>query len=160
MWDWCPRTKWGNIPPKFIGHIGYSYKYWSETVCNGLKKFIEQGYNPNIKALVWMQGESDADKDERVANSYLQNLIDLFACMRVELRLPELKILVGEIATNAPQCPYSDIVRKAQADYCKIDENALLISTKDIPIGRDGLQFDGDSDLKLGVKFGEALSKL
>lgn len=155
-YDWAPRTKWPG-QPEYIGHMGYHYDRWSRTVINGMNRLIEKGYRPIIKSLSWMQGESDADKDEAIAADYLGNLNDMVDCMRVELRIPELKVIVGEIATRPPLCPWSDVVKKAQREWTERDNHAKFISTDDLPIGKDGLHFDAAEDLELGRRFGKAI---
>ena len=157
-YDWVPRINWAH-KPCFIGHRGFHYMSWSKAVYNGLMELINKGYKPTIKSLIWMQGETDAGLNESIANEYYDSLRDLIFSMRTELNLPELKIIVGEIATKAPQVPYSDVVRNAQKKFCETDKNSYLVSTKDIPIGKDGLHFDGEEDIKLGEAFGKAIIK-
>ena len=159
FWDWMPRTNW-NVEPQFIAHPGYSYRMWSETVTRGLCRLLQLGYLPNIRALVWMQGESDANQTAAIAEAYENHLRDLFHCMRAELRTPDLPILIGEIATNAPLCPWSDRVREAQRRIADESSNNYLITTGDLPIGADGLHFDGAEMLALGKRFGMKLSEL
>lgn len=153
---WLPRFLWED-EPRFIGQHGFHYKMWAQTVENGLRMLMQEGFLPHIKALAWMQGESDADKDEQTAKDYLTHLEDLVFSMRTELRLPFLPVAVGEIATHAPAAPWSDEVRMAQKKFAENDPDAVLVSTKGIPVGRDGLHFDAPEDLVLGLRFGEAL---
>ena len=156
FYDWKPRIFWDG-EPQIMGHRGYSYKIWAQTVANGLNKLLEAGYLPQIKALAWMQGESDADKGEAIADMYYDNLCDLIYTMRAELRMPELPVVIGEIAVQAPVAPWADTVRAAQSKFVLNDAHAALVSTKDIPAGKDNLHFDGPEALRLGQRFVEAL---
>ena len=158
FWDWIPRTKWEGEPITF-GHPGFHYKKWSEAVYRGRSALIEAGFLPEIKSLVWMQGESDSDKDAAIANAYYENLCDLFDCMKAELFDSDPVLFIGEIATNAPVAPYSETVRGAQRRYSVTHTNSITISTRDLPIGKDGLHFDAPEDLLLGIRFGEAIGK-
>ena len=74
--------------------------------------------------------------------------------------MPDLKIIVGEIATNVAQRPYSDKIRKIQREVCRENENNIFLSTKGIKIGTDGAHFDGPEDWILGQRFGRAVVKL
>lgn len=157
--DWQPRFLWKD-EPSFISQYGFSYKIWAQTVVNGLNKLMEKGYLPEIKGLAWMQGESDADKTEEIANNYYDNLCDLIFSMRTELRIPDLPVAIGEISTQTNIAPWADIVRKNQLKFTENDENSILVSTKDIPAGKDGLHYDGIEDIKLGMRFAEKLFSL
>ncbi|MBQ9545405.1 MAG: hypothetical protein IJV00_09805 [Clostridia bacterium] len=157
--DWMPRFLW-EAEPRFIGQHGFSFKCWAETVENGLNCLMNEGCMPRIKALAWMQGESDAARSAERAGEYLKNLSDLVFSMRVQLRLPSLPVAVGEIATHAPAAPWSDEVRAAQKAFAESDKNAAFVSTKDIPVGRDGLHFDAPEAVRLGLRFGETLLSL
>lgn len=157
--DWQPRFLWKD-EPSFISQYGFSYKTWAQTVVNGLNKLMEAGYLPEIKGMAWMQGESDADKTEEIANNYYDNLCDLIFSMRTELRMPSLPVAIGEISTATKIAPWADIVRKNQLKFTENDKNAILVSTKDIPAGKDGLHYDGSDDVKLGMRFAEKLFSL
>ena len=154
--DWQPRTLWAE-EPQFLCQYGFSYKVWAQTVFNGLAKLMQAGYAPEIKGLAWMQGESDADKTKEIADAYYENLRDLILSMRTELRLPTLPVAIGEIATKTSLAPWADIVREAQARFAQDDPFAALVSTRDIPAGKDNLHFDAPEDLELGNRFGKAL---
>ncbi len=159
-WEWLPPHKWGGQQPQFYGHGGIHYANWSRTIFNGISELVKEGYAPQIRALVWMQGESDADKNESIAQAYHDNLKELISAFRATLCIPELPVVIGEIATNAPVCPWSDIVREGQRRFCEEDNNAYFVSTGNIPIGKDGLHFDGAEDYELGLCFGEVLRNI
>ena len=157
--DWIPPQTW-EPPPRFYGQPGIYYDGFRRMVPNGITELVNAGYAPRIRALVWMQGESDADKTEEIAKAYYENLTGLAEAIRAALYLPELPIVVGEIATQAPAAPWSDLVREGQRRFCEEDPNAYLVSTKDIPIGKDGMHFDGAEDYRLGMRFGEVLREI
>lgn len=154
--DWQPSPLWKDSPT-FIGQYGFHYKTWAQTVVNGLSLLIKNGFLPVIKGVAWMQGESDADKSQQIAEDYYENLCNLIYTMRTELRLPQLPFAIGEISTKCDVAPWADVVRQAQRKFTETDKNAVLVETKDIPAGADGLHYDGLEDLALGLKFGEAL---
>lgn len=144
--------------PQTTTEKGYCYHNFLKTVQNGLRAYREEGYEPIIKGMVWMQGETDATSEE-MATMYETNMKTLFLKLRQELGMPTLKIIVGEIATQTEKAPYSDEIRRIQKKVTDEDENCIFFSTKDIPIGHDGFHFDGNADFALGKRFGEHILK-
>ena len=140
--------------PKALTDTGYCYHNFLQTVRNGLQVYRENGYEPTIKGMVWMQGETDANTQE-TATVYEANMKNLFTRFRKDLGLPTLKIIVGEIATQKDHAPYSDEIRAIQRRVSNADEYCVFLSTKDIPVGKDGYHFDGNEDFILGKRFAE-----
>ena len=150
------QTEYEGNPSSTI-EKGYCYHSFLKTVEKGQDAYRTQGYNPVIRGMVWMQGETDATSQE-MATVYELNMKTLFKKLRERI-LPNLKIIVGEIATSKEKAPYSDEIRRIQKKVTDEDENAFFLSTKDIPIGRDGFHFDGNEDFALGKRFGEYILK-
>ena len=140
--------------PCVLDDKGYCYHNFIKTVQNGLQSYRDNGYEPVIKGMAWMQGETDANSEE-MATVYETNMKTLFAKIRETLALPTLKIIVGEIATQKEYAPYSDEIRRIQKKVCDEDSHCVFLSTKDIPIGADGFHFDGNEDFILGKRFGD-----
>lgn len=138
---------------------GTCYYHFKKTIKDGLEAYKRAGYNPIIKGMVWMQGETDA-VDKVKADQYKENLITLLKAFRKDLHLPDLKIIIGEIATQAPSAPYSNQIRKIQKEVCDGNKNNIFLSTKGIKIGHDSFHFDGNEDFILGKRFGKAIVKL
>ncbi len=151
-------TEFDTIPTN-VEERGFCYYEFIGAVANGLRAYRDAGYKPIVKGMVWMQGESDANKTEAQALSYEDNLRKLFTKMRTALNMPDLKIIVGGISTEPPLAPYSDIVREKQRHYCETDENALYIDNTDLPIGDDGWHYNGNEDFQLGKRFGKAIKE-
>jgi len=152
------QTKFDEIP-KVVHDKGYCYYEFINTVKCGMKAYREAGFDPVIKGMVWMQGESDTNKTIVEAEQYEDNLRELFCCIRKEIEMPSLKIIVGGISTMPPLAPYSDVVRSRQEHYCKCDDNALYVDNTDIPIGKDGWHYNGNEDLILGKRFGKHIKE-
>ena len=138
---------------------GTCYYHFKKAIENGLAAYERSGYNPVIKGMVWMQGETDA-VDKKKADCYKENLEVLLKNFRDFLKIPDLKIIIGEIATQAPSAPYSNQIRRIQRAVC--DENAdnIFLSTKGIKIGHDTYHFDGNEDFVLGKRFGKKIVDL
>lgn len=141
--------------PQTVEDKGYCYYEFVNTVKRGLAAFREAGYQATVEGMVWMQGESDTNKTLEQALQYEDNLRLLFAAIRQQLQLPQLKILVGGISTQAPLAPYSQQVRQAQERYCQTDPLARYLDNTDLPLGEDGWHYRGKEDLILGKRFGQ-----
>lgn len=145
--------------PEGTEDYGTCYYHFKKTIVEGLEAYKRAGFNPIIRGMVWMQGETDA-VDIVKANCYKDNLITLLKAFRRDLGIPDLKIIIGEIATQAPSAPHSSKIRKIQREVCEMDENNIFLSTKGIKIGHDTFHFDGNEDFILGKRFGKAITKL
>lgn len=152
------QTSFDKIP-ETVEDKGYCYYEFVGTVKRGLEAFRNAGFEPSVKGMVWMQGESDTNKTIAEAEQYEDNLRTLFAAMRKELGMPELKIIVGGISTTPPLAPFSDVVRQKQKQYCDKDELAIYVDNTDIPIGDDGWHYNGNEDLRLGKRFGKYIKE-
>jgi len=145
--------------PEGSEDYGTCYYHFKKTIINGIEAYKRAGYNPTIRGMVWMQGETDA-VDKKKAACYKENLEILLKEFREFLRIPDLKIIVGEIATQAPSAPYSNEVRRIQREVCGENINNIFMSTKGIKIGHDTYHFDGNEDFILGKRFGKQVVKL
>lgn len=58
--------------PSSGGQTGELYKGAVDYVLNAIKVLENTGYTPVIDAICWMQGESDADKSQYIADSYYE----------------------------------------------------------------------------------------
>ncbi len=108
------------------------------------------GYQHQIDGFLWMQGESDADKNFR-ANAYNSKLTDFIASMRSHTGHPDLPFILGRIR-DAGQ-PHAATVRAAQVAVADADPNACWFDTDDLPFLPDGIHYDEPSMLVLGQRF-------
>ncbi len=145
--------------PQSTEDKGYCYYEFVNTVRRGLEAYKQAGFEPEIKGMVWMQGESDADKTEEWARAYKKNLDALTACIRKELALPDLKIIVGGISTQTFMAAYADIVREEQQAFCKDDKNAIYFDNMDVELSPDNLHYSANGSFVLGKRFGEKVKE-
>ena len=175
--NWYPRSKWeSGYVPEITGTTsdptGVQYALFVEnfkTVYNGLKA---QGYDPAVKGMVWMQGESDLDTPaayEELLKALIDDLrADLFAVTNDE-SVKTLPFAVGEIATtfkaynNAKVPPFNEMQRRVAASYT--DGSVKTVATSDLVIvkeggvinGTDRSHFNTGDALTLGARFANAL---
>lgn len=151
---------------------GRLYNGFFTTARKGLASLKEKGYNPIIKGVTWMQGETDGEIQfnqgkYNAADVYEHNLTELFSCFRSELTTisgtdqSKMPIVFGEVYEySIAFCEARKIV-EAQANVGKLPNN-YLINTGDLIISTkvDGWHWPGNQELQLGVRFGEKYYEL
>jgi hypothetical protein len=115
--------------------------------------------------ILWMQGESDADFGEEIAQKYQANLKRMMDLIRAAFRTDDLPVVIGLISDSGqvPEgkvWPHGEIVRQAQFNYVKMDGNAALITSTDSYGYSDPWHYDSNGYLDLGRQFADALFKL
>ena len=129
-----------------------------------LKSALEKiGGDYEIAGMLWMQGESDAKKQED-AEAYQKKLERLIALMRKETGKPELPFVIGRLSTRILESkkfnmPFVKIVQSGQEAVAKNDKPAHVIDTDDLSQRSDFVHFDQKGQMGLGKRFGEAMIK-
>ena len=148
---------------------GNLYKNFLSTVRNGLNALRDAGYNPVVKGLVYMQGETDGEIQFNndvyyAADAYEHNLTHLFDAFREEVStinnqdLSEMPIVFGEIFEYSKAVIEVRKIVEAQYKVGQLDNN-YLIETSDLLITSkvDDWHWNGDWMYWLGVRFGEKI---
>ncbi|WP_140484731.1 sialate O-acetylesterase [Flavobacterium sp. GSA192] len=104
-----------------------------------------------IKAVLWHQGESDANKDG-ISNRD-QNLKMLFASFRKDIGNEKLPILIGEIGSFSKEPELWAEINKANYKYIQDDKYADIVETADLKDKGDKVHFDGESQREMGKRF-------
>jgi hypothetical protein len=86
-----------------------------------------------LRAFVWWQGETDADAH---STTYLADLTDLIARVRLANRAPDLFVVVIRILPLPHELGAA--VRAAQEAFVQADKNAVLVSSDGVPAQDDG----------------------
>jgi hypothetical protein len=130
---------------------------WNQLLTTIDDVFLELGthnYPYSIEAFVWMQGESDADRNYQ-GNAYNSKLTNFIAGVRSELGEPELPFIIARIR-DAGQ-PHVDKVRLAQQVVADADPWACWFDTDDINFLPDGIHYDDLGMIELGTRFADRL---
>ena len=122
---------------------------------------IEGDYE--ITGMLWMQGESDAKKQED-AEAYQKKLEQLIALMRKKTGNPELPVVVGRLSSRILESPkfkmpFVKIVQGGEEAVAKNVKNVYVIDTDDLSQRDDLVHFDQKGQMELGKRFGEAMIK-
>ncbi len=170
--NWYPRSLWeeGYDPATANQPTGYQYSSFVEgfaTVYNELK---DNGYEPKVRGMVWMQGESDLGLHE-----LYEELIKLFITdIREDIEeitgdeaLSQMPFVMGKVATtfgeyeneNVPAFNETlDKVASSMVNVETVETADLIIVNQDGTVnGSDTQHFNGKDEETLGVRFAEKL---
>jgi Carbohydrate esterase, sialic acid-specific acetylesterase len=109
-----------------------------------------------LKAIVWHQGESDAN--EKLAGSYETKLIALIRQFRADYNEPHLPIFIGQLGRfeKRPWTQYYRTVDQAHRDVAARDAYARYVSADGLTSKRDNIHFDAASARELGRRYARA----
>lgn len=115
--------------------------------------------------IVWMQGESDADKTVEIAQAYEHNLKRLMDLIRAALRVDDLPVVIGRISDSGNDedgkvWDFGNIVRACQTAFVVKDGFAAIVTTTDNYNYSDKWHYDGAGYLDLGARFAETLMEI
>src|SRR6185436_1996808 len=143
--------------PTAVG--GSSISQWlNDSLYRNVKLFsnllakIEIGkQNGVIKAILWHQGESDANENN--IPHYKQRLGLLFSKFRTAVGNNEMPVLIGELGSFSEDPVNFSLINKAIHEYAAEDKNSSVISTKDLKDKGDHLHFDSKGQRTMGRRF-------
>lgn len=115
-----------------------------------------------IKALLWVQGESDA-MDTTYAAVYEKSLKKMVEMLRKELAQPDMKVVIAQVAPdlNPMTFPATDMMLEAEANYVeKEGAIAALVSAEGLEKMADHLHYNSAGQLDLGQRIAAAYLKM
>lgn len=117
------------------------------------------------RGIIWMQGESDAYVSEEVARSYEKNLSKLISAIRKSLGSDGIPVVIGQISDSGQDADgkvwdYGDIVKQAQENFVKVDNNAILVNDTQTYQYSDKHHYDSQAYIDLGQKFANSIIEL
>jgi hypothetical protein len=138
--DWMPGKN-----KKDTAHFGKQFRYFLCTVEEGLKQLRNQGYAPELKAMLWQQGEGDARDiaGPIPAQNYGRNLNGFIH--RVRQHFGNRLVFVYGYVIPVPLDRFTGR-REVRDGQAKIDQesgdklsvkNAFVIATDDLPLRSD-----------------------
>lgn len=168
--DSLAAGSFGSWEPDFKGKNGINqYDHYLKTIKNALSvKDINNDGKEDVlvpSGILWMQGESDADKTEAIALRYYDNLKRLMDLMRASLHTDDLPVVIGKISDSFRDSDglvwdYGDLVTYAQEKFAKTDSNAAIVRTTKYYKYSDKWHYDSAGFIDFGEQFAEELSKL
>ncbi len=146
---------------------GLCYNTFLQIVRQGLQAYKDAGYDPQIKGLAWMQGESES-QNQTYSAKYAELLNTLISDLRTDLTtisgqdLSELKAVVAKIPqkyqTAYANAKYVTNVREQMDSAAQNDADLLLIDNDFVTLpGLDAHHYNVPDMLQVGHNFAEKL---
>ena len=147
---------------------GSAYTLFDNHVTNALEALEAQGLEPEIFAMLWMQGESDADIMSQRTKDYVARFDALIE--RIETKYADYMAEGGMAIVDSAICEqsvwqYAAIINQMKEKYAAtsqnyyfLDSNAAGIDTWD-EMG-DPMHYDSDDMIELGELFGRYVGQI
>lgn len=164
--DWNPGKDAADVE-----HFGRQYKLFVKTVDLGLQGLRERGFAPNIRGMIWQQGESD--QKANAADEYGANLAHFIGRVREEFHVPDMLFVYGYVLPPPNSGHARDLVRKGEKE---VDQNsasplamngAFVVETDDLSqraddahtrYPKDHVHFGTAGTLELGRRMAEKMA--
>jgi hypothetical protein len=104
-----------------------------------------------IKAVLWHQGESDANKES--IPLYTNRLAQLFTLFRSNIQNDHLPIFIGELGSYSNNNTNWQQINNVIHSYSLQDANVSVIKTNDFIHGGDTVHFNSEGQRLLGIRF-------
>jgi len=148
-------------------HGGSSMKQWDpadgQSLYSSLMDRIKTVGGP-IKGVIWYQGETDGQIPQ-ATEVYETALLNLFDCLRRDLKNPDLPIICVQLGPFFCRAPTSvaasyEKVREIQRCVAHLRENTYIVSSIDLSLD-DAIHLSFESQQRLGRRLAEiALTKV
>ncbi len=161
--DSIGTNNFGSWEPDYKSKTGKNqYDYFLRTVSKAMS--VKDINNDGVEdiliptAILWMQGESDADKTEQIANDYYANQKRLMDLIRAAFHNNDLPIVIGKISdseqdTDGKVWDYCEIVQYAQEKFVRNTKNASIVRSAKNYKYSDKWHYDSKGYIDLGVEF-------
>ncbi|MEO9891682.1 sialate O-acetylesterase [Aurantibacter sp.] len=122
---------------------------------SNFQKKIALGKNLGVfKGILWHQGESDTNSEEKI-NNYSNNLGILFSKFRKEIGNRNLPIVMGELGAYSKNPIGWERINKEIGKYSETDKLVQVVSTKDLIDKGDKLHFNSEGIRLLGKRYAQ-----
>ncbi len=161
------RDRWFSPSSNSNGRSGDLFNKLIDFTYESCEEIISEGLTPNIKAVCWMQGESDANETdytfyEDLEEAFVNDLNDYLVDYTTEERI---NFIDAGISDCSAWVKYLEINQAKQNNATKDPENHYYIDTigekleynKEPTTGPDLFHYDADSMIKLGSLFSQTL---
>lgn len=154
---------------------GLLYENLLITVRRAVESLLEQGYEPEIKGMFWLQGCEDASWED-LAYSYQEHLTDLINDLRsdvttimTELSYPqdcsETPFVIGKIGADLQKAEYESVVREQMQQTALALKNVRIVESEGFVLpdendNNDVWHFSGKGILGMGNRFADVLAQM
>ncbi len=119
-----------------------------------IRKAAEKGISLQLRALIWVQGESDGN--ETYAHNYEKNLRAMIDSLHVDLAAPEFIVLLGFNTKFRHGSPAIQQVVRAQQNLAAKDKRITYVDSRHCELA-NGVHFSSRGTLELGRLFARNL---
>lgn len=157
----------GSWEPNFRSGKGINqYDYFLKTVNDAMamKDINGDGVEDILipSGIIWMQGESDADKSELIANQYYSNLKRLMELMQAAFRNNDLPIVIGKISDSGDDVDgkiwaYGELVQYGQEKFAAMEPHVSIVRTTSTYKYTDKYHYKSDGYIDLGKEFAKSI---
>lgn len=106
-----------------------------------------------VKAILWHQGESDANAND--IPQYRDRLSKLFEKFRAIVGNKTLPILIGELGSFSKDTENWQLINQAIKSYSVTDKNTAIVSTADLKDKGDKVHFNSEGQRIMGQRFAD-----
>lgn len=146
------RTDWNPDDP---GNGGACYRALVTETRRALKAARHAGYLPRLRALIWVQGESDANPPDSL--NYARALSTLIATLRRDLDSPDLLVLLAiNTRYGNGRNPFVPVIIEAQRTVAATMPRVAYVDTSGSTIINPS-HWDSQGTLSAGEQFAAAL---
>lgn len=159
---------YGSWEPDFR-RVKNQYDYFLKTVqaAMAVKDINGDGVEDVLvpSGILWMQGESDADKTEQIANHYYDNLKRLMQLIRAAFRNNDLPIVIGKISDSGDNelgkiWRFGELVQYGQEKFALTEPNVSIVRSTSKYLYSDKYHYKSDGYIDLGKEFAKAIVNL
>lgn len=158
------NTYWDKSTFESDNSAGHMWGHLRDTVNAGLNRAISDGYQVNVKGLLYLQGESNSHAEALMADTRLSNLI---ANLRQHINAnynnaaSGMKTVVGEIANSMLAAePDRALTAGLQRLLADSRSDIALFQTRDQDYTGGGGHFAKDAKLVIGQRYANAFLDL
>ncbi|RYD40230.1 MAG: hypothetical protein EOP85_14605, partial [Verrucomicrobiaceae bacterium] len=148
------HTQWKAGGDATTNGDGTEYVTFQQTVTGGLAALAAAypGAEIDVEAMVWMQGESDADATN--APLYQTRLAAFIADVRATLGV-SLPFVIGRLSSSQTNlsAQHLNTIRAAQDSVAATDPLTSIISTDGLGMNADALHFSAAGQQEMGSRF-------
>ena len=158
----------GSWEPDFR-RVKNQYDYFLKTVqaAMAVKDINGDGVEDVLvpSGILWMQGESDADKTEQIANHYYDNLKRLMSLIRAAFRNNDLPIVIGKISDSGDNelgkiWRFGELVQYGQEKFALTEPNVRIVRSTSKYLYSDKYHYKSEGYIDLGKEFAKAIVNL
>ncbi|HEX8676292.1 MAG TPA: sialate O-acetylesterase [Segetibacter sp.] len=104
-----------------------------------------------VKAILWHQGESDANAND--IPQYKERLSKLFEKFRAIVGNETLPIMIGELGSFSKDAENWQLINQMIKSYSVTDNNTAIVSTADLKDKGDKVHFNSEGQRIMGQRF-------